>query len=100
MTDARDTRWTTLEPALPSKVSQDAFVEHVRTLAKVSRSEHAEGLEKVCAKFVAAVKASRRADRQALLAAGLVVTDLATQGWIIRVRGERVDIRPPESVTD
>ena len=35
--------------------------------------------------FVAEVKASRRADRQALLAAGLVVSDLAMQGWLLRV---------------
>lgn len=101
MTNARDTPRTTLEPPLPSKASKDAFVDHARALAKVRRDERAdEVIEKLRAAFVAAVKASRRADRQALLAAGLVVSDLATQGWIIRVRGERVDIRPPEPVTD
>jgi hypothetical protein len=71
------------------------------TLAKVLRDEGAdEVLEKVRAEFVAEVQASRRADRQALLAAGLVVSDLATQGWVLRVRADRVEIRPPEPVTD
>src|SRR5581483_6844159 len=101
MTNAPATPWTTLEPPLPSKASQDAFVTHARALAKVRRDERIdEVLEKLRAAFVAEVKASRRADRQALLAAGLVVSDLTTQGWIIRVRGARVDIRPPEPVTD
>jgi hypothetical protein len=101
MTNAPDAPRTTLEPPLPSKASKDAFVDHARALAKVRWDERAdEVLEKLRAGFVAAVKASRRADRQALLAAGLVVSDLATQGWTIRVHGERVDIRPPEPVTD
>lgn len=101
MTNAPDIAWTALEPPLPSKASQDAFVAHARALVKVRRDEGAdEAIEALRAEFVAAATASRRADRQVLLAAGLVVTDLATQGWIIRVRGERVDIRPPEPVTD
>lgn len=101
MTNAPDTPPTTLEPQLPSKASRKAFVDHARALGKVRRDARADEVcEKLRAGFVAAVKASRRADRQALLAAGLVVSDLATQGWIIRVRGERVDVRPPEPVTD
>jgi hypothetical protein len=101
MTEATDTPWTYLEPPLPSKASQHAFVTHARALAKVRPDERTdEALEKLRATFVAAVQASRRADRQALLAIGLLVGDLATQGWKIRVRGERVGIRPPEPVTD
>lgn len=101
MTNAPDTAWTTLEPRLSSGASRKAFVEHSRALAKASRGERAdEVVENLRAEFTETVKASRRADRQALLASGLVVTDLAVQGWIIRVRGERIDIRPPETVTD
>ncbi len=101
MTNGPDTPWTTLKPPLRSKASREAFVQHVRALAKARRDERAdELLEKARAEFVADVKASRRADRQALLAAGLVVSDLATQGWIISVCGEYVMIRPPEPVTD
>jgi uncharacterized protein DUF4338 len=101
MTNARDTRWITLEPPLPSKASKNGFVNHGHALAKARRDEHAdEVLDMLRAEFVAEVRSSRRADRQALLAAGLVVSDLATQGWLIRVRGERVEIRPPEPVTE
>ncbi|WP_437984771.1 Druantia anti-phage system protein DruA [Sorangium sp. So ce117] len=91
--------WTTLEPPLPSKASRDAFVEHARELAKIRRDDRAEeALEKRRAEFVAEIKAARRSDRQALLAAGLVLSDLAIQGWGLRVRAERVEIRPPNPV--
>lgn len=100
MTNVPNT-WTTLEPPLPSEASQDAFVEHARALAKVCREECTEeAIEKARGAFVAEVTACRRSDRQALLAAGLVMTDLATQGWTIRVRSERVEVKPPDPATD
>ncbi|HKX46484.1 MAG TPA: Druantia anti-phage system protein DruA [Planctomycetota bacterium] len=101
MTSAPDHAWATLEPALPSKASQDAFVEHARALAKVCRGERSdEAIEKARGAFVDEVTACRRRDRQALLAAGLVMTDLATQGWAVRVRSERVMVRPPYAASD
>jgi hypothetical protein len=101
MTNAPDITWATLAPALPTSASQDAFVELARALAKVCRAERTdEAIEKVRGAFVAHASACRRGDRQALLAAGLVMTDLATQGWTVRVRSERVDVRPPDPVTD
>ncbi|CAM5258737.1 Druantia anti-phage system protein DruA [Rhodanobacter lindaniclasticus] len=101
MTNVPGNTWTTLEPPLPSKASQNAFVEHARALAKVCRRERTEeAIEKARGAFVAEVTACRRSDRQALLAAGLVMTDLATQGWTVRVRSERVEVKPPDPVTD
>lgn len=101
MTNVPDNTWTTLEPPLRNKASQDAFVEHARALAKVCRGERTEEvIEKARGAFVAEVTACRRGDRQALLAAGLVMTDLATQGWTISVRSERVEVKPPDPVTD
>lgn len=101
MTNASGSIWTTLEPPLQSTTSQDAFVEHACALAKLCRGERTEeAIEKVRGAFVAGVAACRRGDRQARLAAGLVMTDLATQGWTVRVRGERVEVKPPDPVTD
>ena len=101
MTNASGTIWTTLEPPLQSKTSQDAFVEHACALAKLCRGQRTEeAIEKVRGAFIAGVAACRRGDRQALLAAGLVMTDLATQGWMVRVRAERVEVKPPNPVTD
>jgi hypothetical protein len=101
MTTASDIAWTTLAPPLPSKASQDTFVAHARAMAKACRGERTdEALEKARDAFVAKTTACRRGDRQALLAAGLVMSDLATQGWTVRVRGERVEVRPPAPVTD
>ena len=42
MTNVPDNPWTTLEPPLPGKRSQGAFVEHARALAKVCRGERTE----------------------------------------------------------
>jgi hypothetical protein len=93
--------WTALKPSLLSKASQDVFVEYSHALAKVCRRECAdEAIDKTRRAFVSRVTACRRADRQALLAAGLVLADLATQGWTIRVRGERVEVKPPDPVAD
>ncbi|MBX3207427.1 MAG: DUF4338 domain-containing protein [Labilithrix sp.] len=93
--------WTVLKPSLPSKASRDVFVEYSHALAKTCRGERSdEGIDKARHAFSSRVAACRRGDRQALLAAGLVVADLATQGWTIRVRGERVEVKPPDPVTD
>lgn len=99
MSPVPDSLWTLLEPALPGKASLNAFMEHARALVKVRSDERTdEAIEEVRAEFVAAVKALRVIDRQALLAAGLVVTDLALQGWVLRVRTGHVEIRPPDPV--
>lgn len=101
MTTQTETAWTDLEPALASKPSRDAFAEHARALAKVSKDDEREdAIDEVRASFVAHVQASRRADRQALLAAGLVISDLAMQGWQLRVRAGAVAVRPPTPVSD
>lgn len=93
--------WTALQPSLPSKGSQNAFVEHARALAKLCRAGRTEeAIEKARGAFVAEVNACRRGDRQALLSVGLVMVDLAMQGWTFRVRSERVEVKPPDPVTD
>lgn len=100
MSAVPDNPWTTLGPPLSSKASLAAFVNHARALVKARGHQCPnEAIEELRAKLVATVKASRCADRQALLAAGLVVTDLAMQEWVLRVRTRRVEIRPPDPVS-
>lgn len=99
MTSASDTAWIVLKPPLPSKASRDALLAFARSLAKITRDEQAEAvLEKRRSRFVKDVRASRRADRQALLAAGLVLSDLATQGWMLHARSTVIKVRPPAPV--
>lgn len=101
MTPETETSWTDLDPALSSKPSRDAFVEHARALAKVPEDDEREdAIDELRAAFVARVRATKRADRQALLAAALVLTDLAMQGWQLRVRAGAVSVRPPTPVSD
>ncbi len=100
MTPEAEASWTELKPPLPSRGSRAAFTEHARDLSKVRRSDdYEETVEELRAAFAVRSQASRRADRQALLAAGLVITDLAVQGWQLRVRTGRVTVRPPAPVS-
>jgi len=50
---------------------------------------------KAARSFANATRSSGRFDRQVLLAAGLVLTDLSTQDWQFRVNRGRVEVRPP-----
>lgn len=101
MTPAIDAAWTELKPALASKASRKAFVEHAHALSKLRRDdEYEEAVDEIRAVFTASVQSSKRADRQALLAAGLVVTDLAMQGWQLRVRAGCVAVCPPAPVSE
>ena len=60
-------------------------------------ADHA--LEDARSTFSANVQPSKRSDRQALLATGLVMSDLAAQGWLLRVRGNRVEVAPQRRLT-
>ena len=91
-----DASWAALKPLLKSRPSRDSLIAHARVLSRVSNEEDAEqALDDARSTFSANVRASKRSDRQALLATGLVMSDLAAQGWLIRVRGNRVEVAPP-----
>jgi hypothetical protein len=101
MTTAIDTAWTALLPSLHSKISREAFLAHARTLSRLCRDqEYEEAVEDIRAAFRGIAHDSNQSDRQALLAAGLVITDLATQGWQFRVRVGRVEARAPVPVSN
>lgn len=101
MTIEIDTAWAELRPLLRSKASREAFLAHARTLSKVRNDEdYKEAVEAARAAFGESTRASKRSDRQVLLAAGLVVADLAMQGWQLRVRSGRVEVRPPAPVSN
>lgn len=83
-----------------TKASREAFVAHARVLSKVRRDQaYEEAVEDARAAFSDSARTSKRSDRQILLAAGLVITDLAMQGWQVRARGARVQVRPPAPVS-
>lgn len=95
-----ETPWTTLEPRLQNKASRDAFIAHARAIAKASRLADADAaLQSARDAFVAATSRVRRSDRQALLAAGLVIADLASQGWELRLKTNRVQTKPAGPVS-
>lgn len=88
-----------MEPSLQSRPSQDAFIDYARTLTKLRRDENLEAvLGKIRARFASKVKGLRCSDRQALLSAGYVLSDLIAQGWRIRIRTECLEVRPPDPV--
>ncbi len=98
--DAAST-WTALRPKLRSAASNAAFVAQARALAAASKDGDAEdAIDEVRAAFIDGTQSCKRADRQALLAAGLVLSDLTVQRWHVRVRRGAVEVRPPTEVSD
>lgn len=92
-----DDIWTTMAPSLSSQSSRNVYVQLARTLEEKHTEE---AIERVRRAFVAELAAFRCKDRQALLAAGLVMTDLATQGWRIRVCSDCIEVKPPSPVNE
>ena len=92
--------WTELRPALRSPASREDFTELGTALVRAARRSDDDGVGCVRRAFISELKTSRRGDRQALLAAGLVLGDLCMQGWNIRVRQRRVEVKPPTQVLD
>src|SRR5262245_20843473 len=90
--------WTELRPSLRSKASGEDFADLARALSRLG--DDARAIEALRRSFVNATRSSARIDAQALIAAGLVLTDLAMQGWFVRSRGGRVAVRPPTPVSD
>lgn len=90
--------WTDLRPQL-AKASRAQFASYARMLTRMRKDESfEEAVEQARSSFVESVKGSGRSDKQVLLAAGLVLTDLAVQGWRLRVHKGCVGVSPPKQV--
>jgi len=93
--------WTEFRPSLKSRASRDTFLTHARSLARAPHDdEHAQAIEELRDLFIEHIESSRLSERQLLIAAGLVLADLAMQGWRIRVRANRVTVCAPLQVAD
>jgi hypothetical protein len=91
-----DASWAQFKPLLQTPASRKALLEHARVLSKArNNEEQGRAIDEARAAFDARARTSKRPDRQALIAAGLVITDLATQGWQVRTRAGRIEVRPP-----
>ena len=96
MTQADSSEWTALTPRLRSSASRAAFVEFAKELLRIRKAGDEEGAtEEASVAFEASARSSGYVDRQALLAAGLVLRDLVVQGWQVRVRSSAVEAQPP-----
>ena len=93
-----DSSWTELQPPLYSKRSREIFARYVSALRKLQVSDRFEDtIDDARDSFIEVVRSSG-SERQALLAAGLVLTDLAIQRWQLRLRAGRLKIRAPMQV--
>jgi len=101
MTTSDQRSWTSLKPPLRSAASNKSFLEFARALAKLQRGPGSdEQLSQAREDFAASTRACGYVDQQALLAAGLILSDLAIQGWQIRVRGQSATVSPPAAQTN
>jgi hypothetical protein len=96
MTPSTHDVWAQLRPPLRSPVSRRAFVTYVRALARtVKGPPRDEAVDELRTSFVDGAKSPTRPDTPFLVAAALVLADLAIQGWQLRVRKGHVEVRPP-----
>jgi hypothetical protein len=88
--------WSVLKPLLHTRASRAVLLEHAKALSRASKKEDPEqALAEARDNFTRKVRVCRRSDRQALLATGLVIVDLTAQGWVLRVRANHLEIKPP-----
>lgn len=100
MSQVTHTPWVTLLPPFRSTVSRVAFTRYANSLAKIAKGPAAVGMiEEVRDAFVEAAQSFGHLDRQLVLAAGMVVTDLAIQGWRVRLRKKNVEVQQPLEVS-
>jgi Druantia protein DruA len=96
-----DKSWTQLWPPLRCKRSRDEYITYVRALARMPRDdEWEENINDLRRRFLERTTLSGRSDRQLLVAASLILTDLAVQGWGLRILRGRVQVRPPTQLSD
>jgi hypothetical protein len=96
MTEKSQLAWTSLRPPLRSAASRKSFIALAKTLSRAKHAqERDEKLNDTREAFIAATRATGYVDQQALLAAGLVLADLAIQGWQLRTRRDVVQVCPP-----
>lgn len=94
--------WTCLRPPIVDQGrSQSAWLAYARLLSRAQRAlPTSQDIEHVRTSFVSQIERFSRKDRARLLAAGLVLRDLAMQGWHVRVRRKAVEVSPPTVVAD
>lgn len=96
MTEVTSHEWTKLAPPLRSSASRKSFLGLAKALTKAQKLPDAlEELEALRESFVEEARTTKYVDEHVLLAAGLVLSDLAVQGWQLRIRQEQVEICPP-----
>ena len=89
--------WTPFSPPLRSAASKARLGDLAKELAVSKRaSVTTEDLSSMRDEFLESVRTSALVDKQALLCSGLILVDLAAQGWRIRSRSGAIAVSPPE----
>src|SRR5690242_17891567 len=101
MTTLIETEWARLAPPLRSRWMRTRFLKHARALvrANIDSAEFDKRMAETRRTLVASLTTSRGRERYLLLAAGLLLSDLRLQGWLCRIRGGNVEVRPPDRLT-
>ena len=104
MTPSPRPHWTALTPPLRSAQSKKMLVQLTKDLVRASKlataEEKSERFDQIRQAFISAVEKSRYQESAALLAAGLVVADVAIQGWSLRVKEGGIEVHPPSVSTE
>jgi hypothetical protein len=102
MKNSRDTSWSALMPPLGEK-DLGVYLTYAHRLGRVGSQKTDDATKKdlvdeIRHEFIDSLQKHIPADRQILVAASLVLTDLVIQGWALRVQRGVAQVKPPEMV--
>lgn len=101
--DKNKPTWSSLSPPFQVKGVSAlillTFANKVRRVVRTTESV-SQALQAEVEEYQEAASSWPTQDRQMLLAAGLVLTDLIEQGWMVRIRKEVLEVHPPKEVLE
>lgn len=91
------TNWVKLEPRLHMPRSRVALTDFVRMLSRLEADDE-DRLDDALDEFLTGAPNWATKDRQRLWTLAHVLTDVARQGWALRVRGKVLSVQPPSEI--
>ncbi|HWO23570.1 MAG TPA: Druantia anti-phage system protein DruA [Kofleriaceae bacterium] len=95
---ATGTNWIKLEPKLLMPRSRVAALEFARTLSGIDVNDE-DRIDDALEEFLEGAPKWATKDRQRLSTLGRVLSDIARQGWTLRVRGKALSVLPPTEIS-
>jgi len=91
------TNWVKIEPRLHMPRSRVAVLDFIRRLSRIDSGDE-ERIDDALDEFLLGASKWATKDRQRLWTLAHVLSDIARQGWGLRVRGKDLSVQPPSEI--